>query len=337
VVDAIEMICSGAATPSAEVPTFGAFARDWTSGELARRFPDHVRQKRSANRDEQLLRLYVLPHVHDVRLDEFDLHDAERVMANLPDTSARAKRPLAAASRRHVAQVISRLLHLAVYPGKWRRASPIPKGWLPSLPPRKAKECLYPGEDALLLGGTSVEQGKAGPLPDVPLLRRLAYGFLAREGMRTEEMARLRWRDVDLKHGRVNLEKDKTDDPRDWDLRPDVAEALTRWKERSRPHTEPTDPVFAENGVPLNVEHLAEQIRNDFRRVGVERAQLFEGSDTRQRFRAHDLRATFVTIALATGKTETWVSDRTGHDGHSMIERYRRKARTWNLGELGPL
>src|SRR6202142_1611001 len=27
--------------------------------------------------------------------------------------------------------------------------------------------------------------------------------------------------------------------------------------------------------------------------------------------------------------------DRTGHDGHSMIERYRRKARTWNLGELG--
>jgi Flp pilus assembly CpaF family ATPase len=27
----------------------------------------------------------------------------------------------------------------------------------------------------------------------------------------------------------------------------------------------------------------------------------------------------------------------TGPDGHSMIERYRRKARTWNLGQLGPL
>jgi hypothetical protein len=72
-------------------------------------------------------------------------------------------------------------------------------------------------------------------------------------------------------------------------------------------------------------------------RVGVLRSQLFEGSATRQRFRAHDLRTTFVTIALATGKTETWVSDRTGHDGHSMIERYRREARTWNLGELGHL
>jgi hypothetical protein len=46
-------------------------------------------------------------------------------------------------------------------------------------------------------------------------------------------------------------------------------------------------------------------------------------------------RATFVTIALATGKTETWLSDRMGRDGHTMIEKYRRKARTWNLGELG--
>lgn len=43
------------------------------------------------------------------------------------------------------------------------------------------------------------------------------------------------------------------------------------------------------------------------------------------------------TIALATGKTETWVSDRTGHDGHTMIDKYRRKARTWNVGELGRL
>jgi len=337
VVDAVDLICNGAAKESTELPTFASFAQDWTSGELARRFPDHVRQKRSSTRDEELFRLYVLPHVRDVRVDEFDLHDAELVMASLPEVNPRTKRPLAPATRRHVAQVISRVMHLAVYPGKWRPASPIPKGWLPSLPPRKAKECLYPNEDAQLLAGRSVEVGKSGPLPDVPLLRRLAYGFLAREGMRTDEMARLRWRDLDLEHGRVNLERDKTDDPRDWDLRLDVVEALKRWKLRSKPHTEPSDYVFAEEGVPLNVEHLAEQIRNDLRRVGVERPQLFEGSETRQRFRAHDLRATFVTIALATGKTETWVSDRTGHDGHSMIERYRRKARTWNLGPLGPL
>ncbi len=336
VVAAVEVLCSGNAESDREIPTFSAFAKAWTSGELARLFPDHVRQKRSSGRDEELLRLYVLPHVSDVRVDEFELHDAEVVMASLPQAGHRNK-PLAPATRRHVAQVMSRLMSLAVYPGKFRQASPIPRGWLPSLPPPKAKECLYPNEDARLLAGKSTETGKEGPLPDVPLLRRFAYGFLAREGMRTEEMANLRWRDVDLEHGRVNLEKDKTDDPRDWDLRSDVVEALERWKHRCKPHVEPDDRVFAEEGVPLNVEHLSEQIRNDLRRVGVNRPQLFETTGTRQRFRAHDLRATFVTISLASGRTETWVSDRTGHDGHTMIERYRRKARTWNLGELGPL
>jgi hypothetical protein len=78
-----------------------------------------------------------------------------------------------------------------------------------------------------------------------------------------------RWRDVDLRHGRVNLEKDKTNDPRDWDLRPDVVEALARWKQRSEPHTKPEDHVFSESGVPLSLEQ----------------------------------RATFVTVALATSRT----------------------------------
>jgi hypothetical protein len=35
-----------------------------------------------------------------------------------------------------------------------------------------------------------------------------------------------------------------------------------------------------------------------------------------------------VTTALANGKTETWVADRTGHKSHSMIKRYTRQART---------
>jgi len=61
-------------------------------------------------------------------------------MANLPEVNPRTKRPLAPASRRHVALVISPVMHLAVYPGKWGQASPTPKGWLPSLPPRKAKD-----------------------------------------------------------------------------------------------------------------------------------------------------------------------------------------------------
>src|SRR5579863_1192752 len=196
VVQAVDVLCAGTIDALTEVPTFADFAAEWTSGKLARRFPDHVREKRSSGRDEELLRLYVLPHVEEVRLDEFTLEDAEIVMAHVP--TARA-----AGTRRHVAQTMSRLLNLAVYPGKYIKVSPIPRRWLPKAGNDKAKECLYPDEDRALLGCT-----------DIPLLRRFAYGFLDREGMRTDELARLTWADVDLVHNRVDLDENKTDAPR---------------------------------------------------------------------------------------------------------------------------
>jgi hypothetical protein len=65
----------------------------------------------------------------------------------------------------------------------------------------------------------------------------------------------------------------------------------------------------------------------------VKRPELTEKSDVRQPIRAHDLRATFVTVALANGRTEAFIADRTGHRSSAMINRYRRTARTH--GELG--
>jgi len=56
--------------------------------------------------------------------------------------------------------------------------------------------------------------------------------------------------------------------------------------------------------------------------------------------RLHDLRATFVTVSLANGKTEQRGSDRTGHKSSQMIALYTRQARTWSelgLGTVSPL
>lgn len=324
---AVEALCAGQVRDrkSADVPTLVEWARQWTSGELAKKHKDHVRHRKSAADDAQRFRDYIAPHAEDMRVDEFTLEHAEIVMANLPDDMART-------TRGHVAQIIGRLMKLAVYPGRLRKDNPIPSGWIPRPSDAKAMECLYPSEDATLLAGKSVEEGKPGP----PVLRRLIYGFLDREAMRVDEMANMQWRDFDLDRGHVWLDENKTDDPRDWDLRADVVDALKRWK-GMQTVAEPTTRVFADDGVSPNFEHLAEQLRTDLWRVGVRRHQLHERSKVRQPLRAHDLRATFVTISLATGKTETWVSDRTGHRSHTMITRYRRKARTWNLGELGPL
>lgn len=68
-----------------------------------------------------------------------------------------------------------------------------------------------------------------------------------------------------------------------------------------------------------------------------ERTKKLERSDAWRPFCVHDLRATFCTIALANGLTETWVCDRTGWRSSEMVSRYRRAARTWAELELGTL
>ena len=76
--------------------------------------------------------------------------------------------------------------------------------------------------------------GKARTPRDLnDLVRRITYGVLTREGMRASELASLKWRDVDLEHGRVRLDENKTDDPRAWALSPDVTRTLAWWKKRT--------------------------------------------------------------------------------------------------------
>jgi len=78
-------------------------------------------------------------------------------------------------------------------------------------------------------------------------------------------------------------------------------------------------------------------LREHLEAAGIDRPELFERSASRQPIRVHDLRATFVTLSLAAGKTETWVQDRTGHTTNAMLQRYRRAARTVREVALGPL
>jgi integrase len=309
--------------------TFKEFADEWTSGKLAERYPDHVRQKVSSDDDKGRLAKYVHPIIGHVPLVEFEarrgLELVEQVMASLPMPPK-----LSRDSRRHVAQVIHRVLVMAVYPAKILAANPLPKGFLPKKSDPKAKAYLYPDEDAKLLACV-----------EVPLVYRLLYGFLAREGLRTGEALDLRLRDLDLERGVIYLDENKTDDPRSWALNVSVAEALRRWKKHYRADASFHDLVFVlPKGGKLDGFDLASDFREHLRLAGVNRPQLFETTPTRRRIRAHDLRATFVTLALANGKIESWVADRTGHKSSQMINTYRRAARTaaeLNLGDLAPL
>ncbi len=181
---------------SASVPadrtTFREFAEHWTSGGLAREFPAHVRVKRTADDDVSRLEKWVYPAIADLPLSRVGLDHYDAILRAVSGSQA---------TRRHVAQLIRRVLQLAVYPARLLTANPIPRGALPKKGAARAFPYLYPVEDAALLA-----------CRDVPLPRRVIYGFLAREGMRTSEALALRWEQLDLERGTVSVEENKTDD-----------------------------------------------------------------------------------------------------------------------------
>jgi integrase len=305
---AVDELLSGSlvkVAPKPDVLTFQAFAERWTSGALHREFPDFVRAKRTADDDVFRLTKHVYPVIGARALSSLTIDDALSVMRHLPDD-------LSSASRRHVAQLLSRVFAMAVYPCRILEASPLPRGFLPRIGKKKAKSALYPDEEARLLACVAV-----------PLAHRMVYGYLAREGARTGEALALTWGDLDLVRGVVRLDENKTEDPRSWALDVGTLDALRRWAALTG--SKPTARVFA----PANPAQLADALREHLKAAGVTRAELFERSEARRPIRAHDLRATFVTVSLASGKPESFVTAKTGHKSSAEVNNYRRLAQTF--------
>jgi integrase len=311
VVRGVEAMCKGEVLrkPTGET-TFRQVAEQWLTGELTRLFPDHVKPRKDAAAQLQQLEKVVFSSVGDIPMARFTLEHAQDAMRRLPSYYEPG-------TRRCYALAIHRITALAVFPLRLLPHNPLPRGFVPPAPPRKAMSHLYPDEEMQLLG-----------CRNLPLCDRVLYGFLDREGLRADEAFALEPRDIDLDRGAIVLDKNKTNDPRAWALAPDTVRTLRAWFElrdkRSRY-------VFHRRT------DLAERLRKDLQTAGIKREILFEHNKTRQRLRAHDLRATFVTINLAEGRTETWVMDRTGHRSSEMVNRYRRAARTFAELDLGPL
>jgi integrase len=330
--------------------TFEAFAMKWVRGELAELYPDHVERKRSAYTDLCILRKYVFPALKERPIASISLEDYERVMRGIAE---RAKgRKLRSATRRHVAQAMRRVMQLAEYPAKLIERNPIPANAMPRVKVEVALQYIYPDEDATLLACTGLDAKREAK---VDLGRRVLYGFLARAGWRREEalggkvdrvkdavgdaaqaleeVPALTWRRLDLLHGVVHLDREKTGRPRPVPIDPDLVRALGAWRKLT-PKPGDDDRVFVDMGGDVERHKAAEQLRADLLAAGVDRAELHDTtSPVREPVRLHDLRASMVTIGLANGRSEDWVRRRTGHTS-SALERYRRVAST--LREMTP-
>jgi len=325
---AVEAICTGTLRKKSKLTgalPFQEFGEMWTEGELARMFPQHVRLKKTADDDRGFLKKYAYPVAGKVPVSAVGLEHAQEILRRVSPTKSDA-------TVRHVAQCLHRLLKLAVFPARLIERSPLPPGFLPKIVHRRAKTYLYPEEDAQVLGHLGLA-----------LVLRLLYGFLDREGCRVSEATTLDFHDVDLDHGEIHLDANKTNDPRSWAMGSDVAEALRRWRDHFHPNPVAEARVFMypetsrDAGAEIDSAARAEEFRQNLKKAGLTRPQLFINDNERRHICIHDLRATFVTIALAAGKTETWVSDRTGHSSSDQIHNYRRQARTHAELELGGL
>lgn len=315
--------------------SFRELADAWTTNKLAQQYRGRVRSVDHADNIRRLEK-HILPIVFrgravgDTPINEIDLDLADHVLA---------QPTLPAGSLRHVAQILHRVTKLAVYPVRLLSRSPFPPGWLPPANGVRERGYLYPAEDELLMN--------CGKLP---LVWRLFFGFLAREGLRRENAAGLEWANLSLEIaggvGHLVLDRTKSGRGGSWALDAGTTEALRRWRSicPSERWVFPTEALpryrRRRQGQPLHVDHAGEILRGALRRAGVTRPKLFEGGEHRIQLRAHDLRATFVTLSLADGRSEDWVMQRTGHTSSIMLARYRREAETASelgLGWLLPL
>jgi integrase len=302
------------ASTSSSNTTFKAFAMKWVKGKLHLEYPDYIPRKKTADKDKGLLENHVFDVMGSLSLDAVTLEHGQDVLRRLP-------RERSTAMRRQVAQVMYRVMNLAVFPCKLIKTSPFPRGFLPKVKVRVGAY-LYPSDEKKLLS-----------CKDVPVANRILYGFLAREGMRSSEALLLEWTDLDLENGGVRLDENKTDDPRAWALDRGTVAALKWWK-KNAPADAAGKRVFEDM---VDSGHLADELRGHLQVAKITRPELYEHNDKRRRMNVHGLRSTFVTIALANGKSETWVQDRTGHRSSLMVNRYRRVARTVAELHLGPL
>ena len=301
---------SKAARPASGT-TFAEVAEMLTSGDLEKKYPDAVEAVTAdyARDRATKLRKYILPVIGPLPVASLTIEHGHDVMGRCPVT-------LSKSTRKQVLQQMKFVAGLAVSPLRLIKANPFPSEFKVKAgkDPRK-RGFLYPDEDAAMLAER-----------ENPIAYRMAFGFQTREGMRREEMAALEWSALDLKHGVVRLDVNKTDDPRDWPLDPGVVEALKRWKRMA-----PAGPFVFGGAAPLPLDPLADELRACLLRAGVDRPELHEGTEQRMRAGTHDLRATFVTIASAQGRNERYITKRTGHRSHSMVATYQRAAE--GLGE----
>jgi hypothetical protein len=325
--------------------TFEDLANDHASGELSRLYPSHAPSKRSIKDDAgKLVPICaaldpVYGTIGQVPIKRFTVEHALAVMGQLPPTVKRDT------TRNSYWQVMHRVLELAVFPCRLIASNPLLREHRPKIRDGKIKyPYLFPVEDFLMLRyeGPATCEGVALASLELQAL----FGCLNREGARIAEFlgsppdeenperyGGLLWTGIDAVNGRINIGTRKNKRVGDWPAQPGTIEVLLALRDLVPGLAELPGPFY---GLPLDQKY-AQRLGALLKACGVTRHELFNGGRGRGKLRAHDTRATFVTLCKALGLSESFIMQRTGHEHSTMLAKYDHARDDWKSHRLGKL
>jgi integrase len=163
---------------------------------------------------------------------------------------------------------------------------------------------------ALLEAASALDGGKAAQTSG----RRAAMATLLFAGLRAEEVAALRWRDVDLANGRLYVGRAKTDaGVREIDLLPILRDELAAHK-AARAATGPDDIVFVTSGgKPRDRHNLRQRVVAPIVRKADELLAECDQPPLPAGLSPHKLRHSFTSLLVALGKDPAYVMAQLGH------------------------
>lgn len=300
-----------------------AWGLHWTSGGLYREHGNikRLRPKASARDDANRLELHVYPYIGDMAVADVREQDIEQAFKRAGEEAIKRNgKPLRSATRTHIYQVMHRMFDLAIKPGRLRADNPVSEDLRPEKDAPKLFAYLYPSELIAVLACEAV-----------PLVRRVYYALAVYVGLRKSSLRVLHWHAFDFEHLTLTSLVSKTDLAQIFALSdsqiPGYASIMVLLRRYYEFLGRPDGDELVIQDLQIKRNHEAKALRDDLRAAGVTRALLFSKSDKVEPLRFHDLRATFVTWAKRAGKSDGWITDRTGQITPEIMRRYARAAR----------
>jgi integrase len=262
---------------------------------------------------EIIIRLHLVPFFGSMRLDEVE---ERHILQFVSEKTTRPKNPLKAATLKNILSLFRRVMTLAVEREDISRNPCRNLGGLLTKVSRqqidevKHADSWTRDEVRTLLATAREEDPRFYPF----------VSFLVSTGCRRGEALGLKWADVNFENGRIHIRRalvrgrlgtPKSGRSRFVVISPGLSEVLKallskrrqtalsgRWK------TTPDFVFCSETGGPLderNVTRSWARLRRKAQKAGV------------RPLRLHDARHTFASLALASGKSISWVSNQLGH------------------------